>query len=613
MSFKFTSGFLKHFRGLPDIMSGNILSNIILNKEYARYKKGGIKETRYEIVERTIGGCADIFYDYVRENDINGIDVEYFDSIFEKMAISMLECKWSPAGRVLRNIGTREVDVHGALRLSNCAALSPNGMNLHEYGMALYDFHENQCGVGIDVYGDWDDKLIQPIVNNFIPLDKKIKRVHDVIDNILYAYTYGTELFDIQTDSDKLKELDTILRDCCDKYIKLKIDNTQFMADITNSIAFYVGNKTARGAAQILLGSPHDITFLELKDPNVNLERLQTYGSTSNNSVVLENEDDFIELDSICERIIQNGEPGLLNMVNMKKYGRIGEKVYSGINMREAHNINVNPCGEIPLEPYELCNLSMVIPMRCRDTADWINTLQYATMFSTIVSLVTCKYEKTNEIIRKNRRIGVSLGGLAELFEYYPIVKIILHINRAYDIVRNTNFRLAKILGINPAKKVTTIKPDGNTSLLLNISPGLHNPVYKNYCIRRVTIKMNDQYVKHLIECNIPYEESVTNSEKYVFEIPLHSGTRSIFDISIWEQLKRGEIMQKFWADNNISYTVYFDPEEDDLKNIISMCIPFSKTMSFIPNDDMGDYEQLPYESIERDEYIKRCKSLIIK
>ena len=103
-----------------------------------------------------------------------------------------------------------------------------------------------------------------------------------------------------------------------------------------------------------------------------------------------------------------------------------------------------------------------------------------------------------------------------------------------------------------------------------------------------------------------------------VVEKGFAAGIRKVGEL--WEEgefflpeLMRGaEIMQKFWADNNISCTIYFDPEHDNLKNAIAMSIPFSKSMSFIEKKDMGNYEQLPYESIDYEEYTKRMENINI-
>ena len=45
----------------------------------------------------------------------------------------------------------------------------------------------------------------------------------------------------------------------------------------------------------------------------------------SNNSVRFTNNDDMKQLTKIIPRIIDNGEPGLINMYNVQKYNRIGE------------------------------------------------------------------------------------------------------------------------------------------------------------------------------------------------------------------------------------------------------------------------------------------------
>ncbi len=607
--FKFNRQFIDYFYKLPNYLETNIVSSIVHDIKYAKLRSDGNRETRYDTIVRVMEGCANIFYDYAA-GDINQ---DHYKGIFEDMAIAMLDGKWLPGGRILRNLNSNIDDID-ALKLSNCAALSPDDLKLYDFGVNLYKLQRSQCGVGINI-DNWNGKLKHPInakISNRSEYRIGVK-AEDIIYDILYSYTHGSELVKYSGSKTRLRELSDNLCRICDMELR-NSDSVRFMADVSNIIGNYVFNKIGRGG-QILLGPSDDETFLNLKNYSINSYR-ESWGYMSNNSVILESDESFHDIYGMCERIKDNGEPGIVNMKNVKKYGRYGETKWIGpdgtaYNMREDGNILVNPCGEIPLESGEVCNLVTINPIRCKDVNEWYKMVEYATLFSTIISLVDCEFELTKEVRERNRRIGVSICGLAEVFEYFPMVNIISYLNNSYDLVRRTNIKLSRLLGINPAKKVTTIKPDGSTSLILGASPGIHNPVYDKYCIRRIFRGKMESYVDKMIEMGIPYEPYESDNNTLVFELPYSSKSRrSVFDLTIWEQFQRSFIVQKFWADNNISTSIYFDPENDKLEQIIPMFIPFLKTVSFLPNDGQS-YAQMPYETISKDEYERRVQALL--
>ena len=99
-----------------------------------------------------------------------------------------------------------------------------------------------------------------------------------------------------------------------------------------------------RRSAEISLGSISDRDFINLKNYSENPERAEI-GWMSNNSVVLkENGDfqDFTHIPEMAQRIRDNGEPGLINLYNIQKYGRFGKEMKDEATL-------VNPCSEISL------------------------------------------------------------------------------------------------------------------------------------------------------------------------------------------------------------------------------------------------------------------------
>jgi len=92
-----------------------------------------------------------------------------------------------------------------------------------------------------------------------------------------------------------------------------------------------------------------------------------------------------------------------------------------------------------------------------------------------------------------------------------------------------------------------------------------------------------------------------------VVEIPvdLGEGVRTLDDVSMWEQLSMAALAQRYWADNQVSCTVTFNPESEgsQIANALDIYQYQLKGISFLPKLDFGAYPQMPYESIDADTY----------
>jgi hypothetical protein len=279
------------------------------------------------------------------------------------------------------------------------------------------------------------------------------------------------------------------------------------------------------------------------------------------------------------------------------------------------HGVLFPNCGEIPLENFELCNLAEVFPPRCSDPQKFYKALEYATLYASTVSLLPTHRPETNAVIAKNRRIGVSISGIAqwanrsdsEEWGQMNYTKMISFLRKGYKVVRETNTRLAKEAGVPAAVRVTTVKPSGSISLLAGATPGVHSPVSR-YAIRRVRIGMTSPLVPSLIAAGVPHEKDIVSENTYVFEFVIdHGDVRPCEEVSPWEQFSVVQMMQKHYADNCVSATIYFDKEKDgpDLEKLLAMFIPNLKSVSMLPHSGHG-YAQAPYTPITEEEYNKR-------
>ncbi|MCH7958575.1 MAG: hypothetical protein IID08_00495, partial [Candidatus Hydrogenedentes bacterium] len=78
---------------------------------------------------------------------------------------------------------------------------------------------------------------------------------------------------------------------------------------------------------------------------------------------------------------------------------------------------------------------------------------------------------------------------------------------------------------------------------------------------------------------------------------------RSKTDVSIWEQVENVAQMQHYWADNQVSATVTFKPEEaKDIPKILELYETRLKSISFLPLEEHA-YPQAPYQTITKETY----------
>ena len=69
---------------------------------------------------------------------------------------------------------------------------------------------------------------------------------------------------------------------------------------------------------------------------------------------------------------------------------------------------------------------------------------------------------------------------------------------KAAQLVKKENTRVAKLIGINKAARCTTVKPAGTTSLALGTSSGIH-AWHNDYYVRRIRVGKNESIYNYLV------------------------------------------------------------------------------------------------------------------
>ena len=268
--------------------------------------------------------------------------------------------------------------------------------------------------------------------------------------------------------------------------------------------------------------------------------------------------------------------------------------------------------GEIILRPNGLCNLSEVVIRDTDSIEELKQKVEIATIIGTFQSTLT-NFRYVRPIWKKNaeeeRLLGVSLTGIMD----HPILngtttntqylKNMLEELKQHAI--DTNKKWAELLGINPSAAISTIKPSGTVSQLVNSSSGIH-PRFSQFYIRTVRNDKKDPLSDFLISQGVPHEPDVTKPDStWVFSFPIASPNSSVCtsDLSAIDQLEHYLVYREYWCEHNPSITVYVR-EHEWLEVGAWVYRNFNRIggISFLPYSE-HIYKQAPYQPISEEEY----------
>lgn len=596
-----------------------LLGAVVYYRTYSRIKPDGSQEQWHDTVIRVVEGTFSILKDwYVRHH----LPWDEFRRQQEaaRMADAMFDMRFLPPGRGLWAMGTDYVFERGGMALQNCGAVDVTKLSED----SAWAMDALMCGVGVG-FGMTNNsqsfKSPDPVPMKYVVPDSREGWVES-LRLLVASYEGGNPA--VQFDYSQirpagvpirgfggtasgpapLEKLHDRVRGYLDAHVRGETTRTRLIADVMNAIGACVVAGNVRRSAEIALGSPYDDEFINLKNYDLYPERMEI-GWMSNNSIVLSSTEDFKKLPEIAELIRKNGEPGIMNLLNVQKYGRYGEE-------QPDTGWLCNPCAEQPLESYEVCCLVEVFPTRCKTPEQFFEALELAQLYAHAVSLLPTHSAQTNAVVARNHRIGESLSGIADWFDNVGATEVISMLRAGYKLVRETNQRLAREAGIPESIRVTTVKPSGTVSQLAGVSPGMHYPAFSRY-IRRVRVGENTPIVPLLIAAGVPHEKDVYSDNTLVFEFPVNQGkTRSQKEISMWGKGSMVMTLQRHWSDNMVSNTITFDPKTEgpQIEDFLAFTAPFIKTISLLPHTDDGAYAQMPYEGITLKEYEERAAQI---
>ncbi|MDD4109996.1 MAG: hypothetical protein PHS54_00420 [Clostridia bacterium] len=348
----------------------------------------------------------------------------------------------------------------------------------------------------------------------------------------------------------------------------------------------------------------YEYTEMLCKNKVINWRHIEPQRARSNNSVLLLREKiTQAFFNEVVQKIKQYGEPGFI--------------------FADDDKFLVNPCAEVGFIPVtvdgicgtQFCNLVSINGKHIIDLQKFKDYAKAATIIGTLQAGYTSfKYlsKTAKQLTDEEALLGVSITGIMENPNIIlnPDIQTVVA-----NYTKEVNAEWAKKIGIKQAARITLVKPEGTTSLMLGTSSGIH-PHHARRYLRRIQCNKEDNVFKHFLSYN-PHavEPSIWSATKTddVISFPLTISDQAIIkeDLSAIEHLKLILSTQKHWVLNgetktnykkihhNVSCTIIVDENEwTDVINYIYEHREFFTAVSFIPKTGDKIYKQAPNEAI---------------
>ena len=616
--FKLDQRFLEQFKDRQP--EWGPLGYITYKRTYARTiedENGGRTEEFWETVRRVVEGCYTIQW-----NHCQSLKLPWKPEKAQRSAQEMFRLMWNfkflPPGRGLWMMGTDYIYIRGSAALNNCAFVSTDEIDTDfaEPFCFLMDLSMLGTGVAFDTKGAGMVTIRTPQIGEYTHVVEDSKEGWtDLVRTVLNAYV-GRGKRPVHVDYSKIRPLGSPiktfggiapgpgpLKECVaniDKILAPRDGHPISSSDITdlmNVIGKCVVSGGVRRTAELALGDPGDEEYLQLKDPKRNKDLLMAWRWASNNSVIANEGMDYQRAGT---QTASNGEPGYFWLENARAYGRVKD----GPTYVDAKVAGTNPCAEQSLESYEICNLVETFPSRHESLEEYLRTLKFAYLYAKTVTLIPTHNERTNAIMLRNRRIGLSQSGIVESFARHGRREHFRWCDEGYKYVGKLDRIYSQWLCVPESIKRTSIKPSGTVSLLPGVTPGIHYP-HSQYYWRTIRLDKTSALIEPIKQAGYRLEESVYGDNTTIAYFPVCEKyfLRSKKDVSVWEQVENVAQMQYYWADNQVSATITFTKEEaKDIPFILELYESRLKSISFLPLND-HNYPQAPYQEITKEAY----------
>jgi len=327
--------------------------------------------------------------------------------------------------------------------------------------------------------------------------------------------------------------------------------------DVLNHLGTTLSSRRSAEIALVPFGDAEWVDFAQAKKDfwvHNNFHRQQ-----SNNSLTFHARPERADIARLFDMMQDAGgsEPGFINFVEGKRRG--------------PWMAGVNPCAEILLPNKGFCNLveinlshfNGIHAAKLWRTAELLARANYRqTCVNLVDGVLQRAWHENNEFLRL---CGVGVTGVAEWEPAGdPSVWRMLR-----DKVKRSANRMADELGLPRPKAVTTVKPSGTLSKIMDTTEGVHKPLGR-YIFNNVRFSKHDPFVQELIDANYRVFEDPSSADAVLVTFPVVYLNVKMDEVdgkfvnleSAIAQLARYKTMMDNYVDHNCSVTISYSPEE---------------------------------------------------
>jgi ribonucleoside-triphosphate reductase len=337
----------------------------------------------------------------------------------------------------------------------------------------------------------------------------------------------------------------------------------------------------------------------------------------SNNSLLFIQKPTRAELERIFKMMLEAGgsEPGFINQ--------------AAATRRAPWFKGVNPCAEILLGNKAFCNLVEVDVAKFKgDSAGLQRAVEIAARACYRQTCVDLRDGILQEAWHLNnaflRLLGVSLTGIVRRPDL-----------SAYDYAQLQRaavaggYSMADELGLPRPKNVTTVKPSGTLSKIMDTTEGVHKPLGK-YIFNNIGFSKHDPLVWKCREAGYRVFDNPLDPDGVLVTFPVKWDGVEFDEVdgkevnleSAVAQLERYKMLMQNWCQQNVSCTVSYSPEEvpaiiDWLLENWDDYVGVSFLLRADPTKTAKDlgYLYLPQEVVTKEvyeQYVSQLKPLVL-
>lgn len=309
-----------------------------------------------------------------------------------------------------------------------------------------------------------------------------------------------------------------------------------------------------RRAATICLFSKDDEEMLSAKSEDNWWIKYPWRQRSNNSAVYLKNDLSLEEWDQIKERTRLFGEPGIWLVDDLEQLtnpcGEIG--LYGYILPPEEFEKIKTPENEFSNSGFQMCNLVELNGGLTLNKEIFLKQCRVAAISGTLQAAYTkFKYlSPASQIITEREALlGVGLTGWMQNHEVLFDKDLLAE---GVAVIKDINETVAKLIGINPAARLTTTKPSGNASVLLGTSSGIHGAHAKRY-FRSIEVNPLSEIAKAFQKTNplmCKRSAKSSNNKDFTITFPIEFDGNGLYnkDLLGVNLLKRVAFVQEHWV-----------------------------------------------------------------